>query len=82
MSDKPIVVNGVKVNVKADDFDDVEILEMYAAGNVIGIMHKVFGKEKYEEVKKALYDEEAGKTRSSDLGKWLEKVMDSVEAKN
>lgn len=81
-TDKPIVVKGVKVNVTADDFDDVEILEMVENGAIPSIMRKVFGAEKYEEVKKALYDEEAGKTRTSALGEWLDEVMGKVGAKN
>lgn len=82
MSDKPFVVKGIKVNVTADDFDDIEILEMMERGAVPAIMRKVFGADKYEEIKKALYDEKAGKTRTSDLGDWLEEVMGKVGVKN
>lgn len=87
MSDKPIVVDGVTVNITADDMDDIEILELIAdleqnGAKIVTLLKKVFGEEKYREIKEALRDEETGKTKTSRITEWFGKVSEIVGAGN
>lgn len=87
MSDKPIVVDGIVVNVTADDFDDIEVLELLAevdenATKVVALLKKLFGTEKYKEIKDKLRDEETGKTKTSAIMEWFAKVSEKVGAGN
>lgn len=87
MSDKPIVVDGIVVNVTADDFDDIEVLELLAevdenATKVVALLKKLFGTEKYKEIKEKLRDEETGKTKTSSIMEWFAKVSEKVGAGN
>ena len=87
MSDKPIVVDGIAVNVTADDFDDIEILELLAEVEQNGtkavlLLKTLFGEEKYREIKEALRDKETGKTKTSKVMDWFGKVSEIVGAGN
>lgn len=82
MSDKPIIVDGIKLNVTADDFDDIEILELMEEGKFATGMKRIFGEKKYEEIKEKLRNPETGKVKASDLSEWFEKVAEKVGAKN
>ena len=87
MPDKPIVVDGITVNITADDFDDIEILELLAEVEQNGtkavlLLKKLFGEEKYREIKEALRDKETGKTKTSKIMDWFGKVSEIVGAGN
>lgn len=82
MSDKPIIVDGIKVNVTEEDFDDMELLELLEAGKFASGIKMVFGDEKYQEIKEKLRDPETGKTKATAVNEWFEKVSAKVGAKN
>lgn len=82
MSDKPIIVDGIKINVTADDFDDIEILELMEEGKFATGVKRIFGEKKYEEIKEKLRDPETGKVKSTAVSEWFEKVAEKVGAKN
>lgn len=87
MSDKPIIVDGIKVNITADDLDDIEILELLAeveenGAKIVVLLKKLFGEEKYKEIKEALRDQETGRTKTSRIMDWFGEVSKIVGAGN
>lgn len=82
MSDKPIIVDGIKIDLTADDFDDIEILEMMENGKFSTGIKSLFGEKKYGEIKEKLRDPETGKVKASAVSEWFEKVAEAVGAKN
>ena len=82
MSDKPIIVDGIKVDVTEEDFDNVEVLELVEENKTIASIKLIFGEEKYKEIKEKLRDPETGKTKTTVLMAWFEKVGNKVGAKN
>lgn len=82
MSDKPIIVGGIKLNVTAEDFDDLETLELMEEGKFAAGIKRLFGEKKYQEIKEALRDPETGKVKASAVSEWFEKVAEAVGAKN
>lgn len=88
MSDKLIIVDGIKADVTQDDFDDIEVLELLAEigeGNgtkAVKLLKLVFGEEKYAEIKEKLRDPETGKTKTSTIMDWFQKVSEKVGAGN
>lgn len=82
MTDKPIIVDGIKLNVTADDFDDLETLELMEEGKFATGAKRVFGEKKYQEIKEKLRDPETGKVKASAFSEWFEKVAEKVGAKN
>lgn len=82
MSDKPIIVDGIKINVTADDFDDIETLELLEDGKFVSAIKRIFGEKKYQEIKEKLRDPETGKVKSTAVNEWFEKVAEKVGAKN
>ena len=82
MSDKPIIVDGIKVNVCEEDFDNIEVLEFIEDGKFVSAIKLIFGEEKYQEIKDKLRDPETGKTKTTAVNEWFEKVSKKVGAKN
>lgn len=82
MSDKPIIIDGIKVNVTEDVLDDIEILELMEANKLVAAMKLIFGEKKYAEIKEKLRDPETGKTRATALGEWFQKFSEKMNAKN
>nr|DAV56324.1 MAG TPA: hypothetical protein [Caudoviricetes sp.] len=82
MADKPIIVDGVKVEVTVDDFDDLDVVEQLESGNIVTGIKMIFGEAKYKEVKEALKDPDTGKTKLSRLNEWFAEVAEQVGAKN
>lgn len=82
MSDKPIVVDGIKVDISRDDIDDIELLEQMEEGNVPAAFRTLFGEKKYTEIKEKLRNEETGKTKVSDLMEWFQHVTERLNAGN
>lgn len=74
MSDKPIIVDGIKVNITADDIDDVDLAEMLEQGLITSAMRYVFGDEEFARIKDKLRDKETGKLKLSRLSEWFGKV--------
>lgn len=81
-NDKPLIVDGIKVNVTADDFDDIILLELIEEQKYPSMFVHLFGKEGYEEIKEKLRDKETGKVRSSRLMEWFQQVSEKVGAGN
>ena len=81
-SDKPIIVDGIKVNVTAEDFDDLDVFEAFEAGSFVTGFKMLFGEDKYRECKEKLKDSETGRTSVTALSNWFEKVAERVGAKN
>lgn len=87
MSDKPTIVDGIKVDVTQSDFDDIEVLELFAemeedSTALIKLLKKLFGDSKYQEIKEKLRDPETGKTKTSAITEWFKKVAEKVGSKN
>jgi len=87
-TDKPLVVQGVRIDITEDDLldiDHVELLGEIEQGNITKIkplMVALFGEKKYAEIKEKLKNSETGKTSVVDIGEWLTKVYEAVGAKN
>lgn len=83
MSDKPILVDGIKIDITLDDIDDIEVAEMLEEGKIAAVLRHVFGQEKYEAIKDH-FKKKNGKARISDLNEWFNKVAERLgaEAKN
>lgn len=82
MSDKPIIVDGIKVNVTKEDFDDIELLELLEEGNFASGVKHVFGEAKFKEIKEKLRDPETGKVKVTAVNDWFEKVSEKVGSGN
>lgn len=82
MSDKPIIVDGIKIDATEEDFDNIEVLELMEDGKTFAAIKLIFGEDKYKEIKEKLRDPETGKTKASAVVKWFEKVGEKVGAKN
>lgn len=83
MSDKPVVVDGIKVNCTLDDIDDIEVAEMMEEGMVVSAMKRVFGDAEFSKIKET-FKEKHGKARVSDMSTWFGKVANRLgaDAKN
>lgn len=83
MSDKPIIVDGIKVNITIDDIDDIEVAEMMEEGRVASAMKQVFGEAEFDKIKDK-FREKHGKARLTDISEWFGKVAERLgtDAKN
>lgn len=92
-ADKPIVVDGVKVDLTADDFDDFEVTECLAdivddaaeasakLAATVRIYRILFGSD-FERVKRELRAKHDGKLTNEVMGDFLNACMTAVQAKN
>lgn len=83
MSDKPVIVDGIKVNITVDDIDDIEVAEMLEEGRITTAMKRVFGDDEYAAIKDK-FREKHGKAKLSDISEWFNKVAERLgaDAKN
>lgn len=84
MSDKPIIVDGIKVNITIEDIDDMEVAELMEEGLVVKALRKVFGQKDYEAIKEHFKEKNGGKAKLSDVSEWFQKVSNRLgaDAKN
>lgn len=92
-SDKPLIVDGVKVNLTAEDFDDFEILECLAdmidetvkqsakVAATVRVYRLLFGND-LERIKRELRAKHGGKLANEVMGDFLNSCMTAVQAKN
>lgn len=92
-SDKPLIVDGVKVNLTADDFDDFEVTECLAdivddasepsakLAATVRIYRVLFGAD-FERVKRELRANHGGKLTNEIMGDFLNSCMTAVQVKN
>lgn len=92
-SDKPPVIDGIEVNLTAEDFDDFEILECLAdivddaaepsakLAATVRIYRLLFGAD-FERVKRELREKHEGKLTNEIMGDFLNACMAAVQAKN
>ena len=92
-SDKPLIVDGVKVSLTAEDFDDFEILECLAdivddaaepsakLAATVRIYRLLLGAD-FERVKRELREKHGGKLANEVMGDFLNSCMTAVQAKN
>lgn len=83
MSDKPIIVDGIKVNITVEDIDDMDVAELMEEGKIASALRLIFGQEEYEAIK-AHFKEKNGKAKISDVYEWFDKVSKRLgaDAKN
>lgn len=83
MSDSPIIVDGIKVNITIDDIDDIEFAELMEAGSIASALKFAFGDEEFKKIKEA-FKKKHGKARISDIAEWFNKVAERLgtESKN
>ena len=83
MSDKPIIVDGIKVNITLEAIDDIEVAEMMEDGRIATAMRQVFGEAEYAKIKDK-FREKYGKAKLSDMSEWFGKVAERLgaDAKN
>lgn len=92
-SDKPTVVDGIELNVTAEDFDDYEITECLAAlgdpdaeeGEQLTAMVRFFKlllKSDYQRVKDELRAANGGKLTNEAMGAFANRVIEAAKAKN
>lgn len=91
--DKPIIIDGVKVDLTADAFDDFEIVECLAdivddasepsakLAATVRIYRLLFGAD-FERVKRELRAKHDGKLTNEIMGDFLNACMAEVQAKN
>ena len=79
MSDKPIIVDGIKVNITIDDIDDIEFAELMEEGNIASAMKFAFGVNEFNKIKES-FKEKNGKARISDISDWFMKVAERLGA--
>lgn len=79
MSDKPIIVDGIKVNITIDDIDDIEFAELMEEGNIASAMKLAFGVNEFNKIKET-FKEKSGKARISDISDWFMKVAERLGA--
>lgn len=79
MSDSPIIVDGIKVNITIDDIDDIEFAELMEAGSIVSALKMAFGDEEFKKIKEA-FKEKHGKARISDIAEWFNKVAERLGA--
>lgn len=79
MSDKPIIVDGIKVNITIDDIDDIEFAELMEEGNIASAMKLAFGEDDFKKIKET-FKEKYGKARISDISDWFRKVAERLGA--
>lgn len=92
-SDKPTVVDGIEIDVTAEDFDDYEITECLAAlgdpdaeeGEQLTAMVRFFKllfKSDYQRVKDELRAANGGKLTNEAMGAFANRVIEAAKAKN
>lgn len=79
MSDKPVVVDGIKVSITLDDIDDIEVAEMMEEGRIASAMKRVFGEAEFGKIKDK-FREKNGKAKLSDMSEWFGKVAERLGA--
>lgn len=91
--DKPILVDGIKVEVTADAFDDFEITECIAdlyddeatdgekTASAVKMYRLVFGDE-FPRVKRELRAKHGGKLTNETMNSFMGDVIEAVKAKN
>lgn len=92
-SDKPLVIDGVKVGLAAEDFDDFEVTECLAdivddsvepsakIAATVRIYRILFGAD-FERVKRDLRANHGGKLTNEVMAGFLNSCMAAVQAKN
>ena len=92
-SDKPLVIDGIEVNLTAEDFDDFEILECLAdmidetaeqsakVAATVRVYRLLFGAD-FERVKRELREKHDGRLTNEIMGDFLNACMAEVQAKN
>lgn len=91
--DKPIVVDGIKVDVTVEDFDDYEITECLAAlgdpdaeeGEQLTAMVRFFKllfKSDYQRVKDELRAANGGRLTNEAMAAFANRVIEAAKAKN
>ena len=92
-SDKPTVVDGIELNVTAEDFDDFDITECMAAladpdaedGEKLTATVRMFRlvfKGDYQRVKDELRAKNGGRLTNECMGDFLNRVIEAAKAKN
>ena len=92
-SDKPTVVDGIQLNVTAEDFDDFEITECMATlgdpdaedGERLTATVRMFRlvfKGDYQRVKDELRAKNGGRLTNECMGDFLNRVIEAAKAKN
>lgn len=79
MSDKPVIVDGIKVNITLDDIDDIEFAETMEAGSIASALKMAFGEKEFKNIKET-FKEKHGKARISDISEWFSKVAERLGA--
>ena len=91
--DKPLVIDGVKVDLAAEDFDDFEVTECLAdivdddaepsakLRATVRIYRTLFGSD-FERVKRELRANHDGKLTNKVMSDFLNACMTAVQAKN
>lgn len=91
--DKPTVVDGIKVEVTADAFDDFEITECVAdlydedaddgakTTAAVKMYRLVFGAD-FPRIKRELRAKNGGKLTNEAMSQFMAKVIEAVNAKN
>lgn len=80
MSDKPLIVDGIKVNITIDDIDDIEIAEAMEEGRFATAMKMTFGDEEYKRIKEAFKENNGGRAKLSEIAEWFQKVSEKLGA--
>lgn len=79
MSDKPLIVDGVKVDFTADDLDDIDLLEAFEEGRISEAMKGLMGEDGFTRLKEALRGED-GRCRATAVTEWFEKASAKLGA--
>lgn len=82
MAKETHIVQGVKVSLDPQAFDDVEVQEAIEEGRVIGAIKAVMGEKTYAEAKAALSKD--GHCKLTDIASWYAKCAEEfgVSTKN
>lgn len=79
MSDKPIIVDGIKVEFTIDDMDDIEVAEMLEEGRIVAAFKRIMGEVGFAKLKET-FIEKKGKAKTSDMAEWLNKTANKLGA--
>lgn len=80
MSDTPLIVDGIKVNITIDDIDDIEIAEAMEEGRFATAMKMTFGDEEYNRIKEAFKEKNGGRAKLSEIAEWFQNVSEKLGA--
>ena len=84
-SDKPIIVDGIKVSFCSEDFEDEHYWDLVQdidqnPGKLIKAMRYIMGDEDYDALKDKLKNKKTGKTSINDIANWFAKASEKVGA--